>query len=365
MLPWINSTYFQDLVESFTNGILIVNTRGEVYVANMRAANMLGFAQSECVSRTWEELFQGIEDQEEFSLFMRRAVEVDCCNLTLHTRFERSDGTLLYFNITSSPLTEHHKRFGIMILLHDVTHIFQMHQREKAILEERNIVQRQRLKSLDNLSTAIAHQLRNPMMTIGGFANLLLRRSEQDSPNNEMLRGILDASKRLEEIVTAVSGYTDLHISQMEPEQIEDIVHTACDTAALVQKEQNKKLAWEVDVEAASVRGDRTLLLRALQELFTNALESIRNGNGRIRLEGRQKDDIYHLRIHDNGCGIAPEIIPYVRDPFFTTKAVGVGMGLCNADRIIKEHQGTLTIGQGMEGGTSVEIRLPLEFGEE
>lgn len=360
MLPWINSTYFQDLVESFTNGILIVNTRGEAYVANMQAAQILGIAQKECVSRTWEELFQGIENKEEFSQFMRRAVEVDCCNLTLQTRFERTDGTLLYLNISSSPLTEHRKRFGIMILLHDVTHIYQMHQREKAILEERNIIQRQRLESLNNLSTAIAHQLRNPMMTIGGFANLLLRRSDPDSPDNEMLHGILEASKRLEEIVTAVTGYTGLHSTDMQEIRIGDVVHCACEETDTQLREQNRPMQWEKDVEEASVWADRELLKRALQEIFTNSLESISNGDGRIRLEGRRNDDHYNLKVLDNGKGIAPEILPYVRDPFFTTKAVGVGMGLSNAERIIKEHQGTLHIQRGSDRGTEVSIRLPL-----
>jgi PAS domain S-box-containing protein len=360
MLPWINSTYFQDLVESFTSGVLIINTRGEVYVANMLAANILGVPQCECVSRTWEELFQGIEEKDEFSQFMRRAVEMDCCNLTLQIRFERTDGTLLYLNVSSSPLTEHHKRFGIMILLHDVTHIYQMHRREKAILEDRNIAQRQHLESLNNLSTAIAHQIRNPMMAIGGFANLLLRRCTEDSQDRFMLEGIVDAAKRLEQIVTAVGSYTGLHLENSQSQPIEDIVLSAREVASLRLQEEERKLAWEIDLEKASIRGNRELLIQALNELFTNSLESIPNGDGRIRLHGRRLDTGYHLNIFDNGQGIAPDILPYVRDPFFTTKAVGVGMGLCNAERIIKEHQGTLDILSDTQEGTSVEIRLPL-----
>ena len=79
-----------------------------------------------------------------------------------------------------------------------------------------------------------------------------------------------------------------------------------------------------------------------------------------MRVTGAPADTVYRFTIADDGPGFAADILPFVFDPFFTTDPQAVGMGLCIAQRIVHEHGGGLTVGDGPSGGARVEIELPL-----
>ena len=99
-----------------------------------------------------------------------------------------------------------------------------------------------------------------------------------------------------------------------------------------------------IETEGFDVEADPKLFGEALGEILENAVEALHSGEGVIEVSVSAKEDSLLLVIQDNGIGIANEDLPYVFDPFFTTKAVGVGMGLCRARRIIAEHHGDLWI---------------------
>ncbi len=361
MLPLINSSYFQNLVEGFTNGVLIVNSNGEVYVTNTAAAHYLGFEPWDCNGKSWREVLTGIAYKAEFEGFMGDAVNMDRCNLPFYTPYVRPDGQTRYLSLTTSPLTEGHKLFGIMILITDVTSLQLMHQREKAMLTEHNTLQRERYESLHNISQAIAHQIRNPMMTIGGFAGLLMKRNQAcpDSTENEYLDCILSASRRLEEIVNAVSHFTALQLNTPEPVNIREMLEEAC--AWLIDRATSQGIALDCDirVEPAVIMLDQRLFSTALHEILENAIEAMDNGSGRVAMRGSLGISSYHLVFSDNGHGIAKDHLPFVTDPFFTTKAVGVGMGLTNVERVVREHKGTMLITSQQGKGSTVTLEIP------
>ncbi len=361
MLPLINSSYFQNLVEGFTNGVLIVNSNGEVYVANTAAAHTLGCSVEECNGRGWRDLLGGVAYTGEFERFMRDASSTDRCNLPFFTPYTRPDGQIRYLSMTTSPLVEWQKIFGIMILLTDVTSIQHMHQREKAILTENNKLQRERYESLQNISQAIAHQIRNPMMTIGGFAGLLLRRNTRPAGDSEaeFLDGILSASRRLEEIVNAVSQFTALSLKNPQPVDVTGMLDEACAWIATRAEANGTRLVCDVRAEPARLVLDPELFRTALHEILENSLEAMDRGEGRLALRGSLGISSYLFVFSDNGHGIDKEHLPYLTDPFFTTKAVGVGMGLTNVDRIVREHKGALFISSQPGKGSTVSIEIP------
>lgn len=363
MLPLINSSYFQNLVEGFTNGVLIINSNGEVYVTNTAAGHTLGYAVEECNGKNWRELLSGISNTREFQGFMDDAATTDRCNLPFYSPYVRPDGQTRFLSLTTSPLMEWNKIFGIMILITDVTSIHHMHQREKAILTENNLLQRERYEGLQNISQAIAHQIRNPMMTIGGFAGLLLKRNRActDEATGEYLECILSASRRLEEIVNAVSQFTALALGTPEPVDVRELLEESC--AWLLDRARAQGLALDCDVrvEPARLVLDRTLMSTALHEILENSLEAMGGDSGRVAVRGSMGISTYLLVFSDNGAGIAQEHLPYLTDPFFTTKAVGVGMGLTNVERIVREHKGTLFVSSQPGRGSTVSLEIPLD----
>ncbi|MEA2039666.1 MAG: ATP-binding protein [Thermodesulfobacteriota bacterium] len=99
--------------------------------------------------------------------------------------------------------------------------------------------------------------------------------------------------------------------------------------------------------------------MEALNEILLNALESFRDNQGSIDIVVYQDSNGLYITISDNGTGITEREKPYIFDPFFSTKAVGVGMGLCKAHRIIAEHNGEIAVDSHAHDGTTVTIRLP------
>jgi PAS domain S-box-containing protein len=360
MLTLIKQSYFQVFVESISNGVLILNTRGVVYVANGAAANTLGIPKEDCLDRDWHELFEGVQDNEQFEIYMQESRKDDRCILPFHTTYKRPDGTILHLTFTTSLLIEYGKIFGILVLITDVTSIYAMMDREKQILQEINIVQRERLSAMDNLSTAIAHQIRNPMMTIGGFARILLRKLDDDNPMSEYLEGIVEAATRLETIVQSVGEYTKLVPQEAEQVSIEHVFEEAKQSIEELAEERSRSLTWEVDLEPLSIKADSRLLWRALYEILLNSLESVENGPVSVQVEGVVFDGHYRLTIADDGDGISERDMPFIFDPFFTTKPLSVGMGLSRAQKIIQEYKGQISVDSSPGEGAKVVIEMPL-----
>lgn len=358
MLTLIRTAYFQDFVESLVNGVLIFNTSGQVYVANDAAANIIGYSCESLLNMTLQQVFKNLDDTAAMEDMLTKARAKEQRTPSFQTRLKQETGEVRHLNISASLLIEYEKVFGILVLMTDVTHIVQLHEREKEILEERNRLAKERFASLQNLAAAVAHQIRNPVMTIGGFAHLLQKKAREDAGLSEYLDAILASGRRLEDIVQAMSDYNALQVNARQHEV--KAVLADC-TQRLEQSGPGRDLALEVRADDATLHLDKELLCSAVQEIVTNALEAQTARPVHIRIRGIRGETRYSLEILDNGPGLPDQVLPYAKDPFFTTKAVGVGMGLTRAEKIIGDHHGRLTLQNADGGGALAIITLPLQ----
>ena len=122
--------------------------------------------------------------------------------------------------------------------------------------------------------------------------------------------------------------------------------------------QRSKKISWMVRVDPIYGKIDPPLFSLALDEVLLNSLEAFTGNEAFVSVHATEDSGGLHLRIEDKGCGILEKDMPYIFDPFFTTKAVGVGMGLCKAQRIISEHRGRLEVQSTPGKGTEVAIRI-------
>ncbi|NER06896.1 MAG: PAS domain S-box protein, partial [Okeania sp. SIO3C4] len=157
MLTLIRTAYFQDFVESLVNGVLIFNTNGQVYVANDAAADILGCSCDSLLAMDWQQVFQSMDDTAAIEDMLSKARAKEQQTPSFHTRLRQDGGQIRHLNISASLLIEYDKVFGILVLMTDVTHIVELHEREKEILEERNRLAKERFASLQNLAAAVAH----------------------------------------------------------------------------------------------------------------------------------------------------------------------------------------------------------------
>ncbi len=340
-------------------GLLVIDSQGEIVTINRAACEILGYTRDTFRGKGWGEIFFEADKNVEFNQVIIEVILEKQVNLHRDVSYIRPTGETLRLSINTSFLQENDEIVGLVVLLDDVTELHELHEREKAILEEKNRAQRERTESLKKLALAVAHQIRNPVTSIGGFATRLLNKSDKKGGNAVYLRNILSGTKRLEAIVQGVVDYTEIFPASPVKVPISGVLGKA--QARLTEKaiELSKQVNWNVKIEPIEVLIDPELFAQALDEILLNCIEAFTGDHGTVDIIAFRNANGTYIEISGTGTGISEQDMPYIFDPFFTTKAVGVGMGLCKAQRIITEHKGELTVSSSPGKGTKVTVRLP------
>ncbi len=360
MLTFAHSTYFHDLLESFSAGVVICNIRGLVYAANEAACRLLGVSRRELADPAASAaLIARADAPRQLARFLAAAIKHGQKPEPLAIAYAHPDGQLRRYRLSGSLLLENGKIFGILIEITDVTEIYRLHERDRDRLLGVQAAQRQRIEGLVRFSLAVAHQIRNPLMVIGGFTGRLLRGKGEGDPEAEALSMILDGARRLEAVVRAVSDYARREEPAMVPCDLAGLADRAFAEALAATGGAGRLETAGLDGPQGNVPADAAMLTAILTALCANALEAAPQGGARVALVCARQDERVTLTVADNGPGPADDVLPFAFDPFFTTKAVGVGMGLTIARRRAEEMGGALTLERGPAGGGLARLTLP------
>lgn len=359
MLPIATSSYFRNLLDSFSAGVVIVNVRGLVYASNAAASALLGLSPEDLARpEQAAALLARTDAPRVVARFLAAPIKHGRKPDPVTVTYAHPDGSPRHFHLAGSLLLENDKIFGILIEIADVSEIFRLHARDKAMLLRVQAAQRERIASLGQFALAVAHQLRNPLMVIGGFAGRLLRGRTADDPEADFLSGILDSARRLEMVVRAVTAYA-------RPREVRPVTvalpEAVGQAIAQARARTGSNVPARLEGTAPPVRADQALLVEAVSELVANALEATALGDrpeAAVTVRLVREGDTTRIEVADAGPGLAEEAAPFVFDPFFTTKTVGVGMGLPMARRAAEDLGGGLTIGPGPNGGCVAVLRL-------
>lgn len=320
----------RNIIESMPLGVMVIDPKGNITVANKVLANILGHGQEDMLQQGWGQLFIDSERNIEFNQVFIDVIWKETQNLQRTVPYLRPDGGMRTLTMTTSYLTLQGDMEGIVLLIEDVTQRERMRQRERSMMQAMNQLQMERSEGLNKLALSVAHQIRNPMMTIGGFAGLL-RKSQDTSPKNvEYLDIIRDEVQKLEGVVTAVVEYASITSADKQDIKVGDVLHMAL--RKVEERPLMQKTTPDVNIHCpvCSMQGDLQMLARALEELILNALEASRGQKQPfLALRVRQEEKTLHILVEDRGEGIKKDFMPYIFDPFFTTRADKVGMGLC------------------------------------
>jgi PAS domain S-box-containing protein len=355
----IKSVIVENIIESLPVGLAVISPEGDIVAINNILADIFGYPREEFEDKGLALLFWEEAKNRELNQVLLEVIQKEKVNFTQSVYYTKPSGEKLCLAITSSFLRDQGEIVGMVLIIHDQTELFRLIQREKNLLQEQRRIQEQRAESLNKLAFSLAHQIRNPVMTIGGFASLLMKKLA-DHPQSHYFEVIKKESQRLEEIVGAVNEYASLpHISIQDTPLI-DIVNKAQELCLSGTGTKDGDIEWEINVpEDIILRADPNLLAVAIEKIMQNAYEFKLNGKPKIGIEAVLDNSTLVLHISDNSMGIEEENIPYLFDPFYTTKSAGVGMGLWLTKRIVDEHRGTISVSSKPEKGTTVEIKLP------
>jgi signal transduction histidine kinase len=221
-----------------------------------------------------------------------------------------------------------------------------------------------RLASIGTLSASMAHEIKNALVAVKTFVDLLLKENKEAE-----LAGIVSREmRRIDSIVSQMLRFAGPAKPTFAPVRMHELLDR---TLQLVQFQlEGKKISLLRFFRASSdwVRGDNYQLEQAFINLLFNALEAMGpNGTLTVSTEilppdaapGQNKAPLLAVRVNDTGTGIPPENIGKLFDPFFTTKPNGTGLGLSISRRIVQEHGGTLAVESEPNQGTTFTVSLP------
>ena len=236
------------------------------------------------------------------------------------------------------------------------------HQLEEA---QRKMIQVEQLAAVGRMAAKVAHEIRNPLVTIGGFARMIRKNPDDAMKVRSNSYVIVEEVKRLERILSEL-----MDLSRPSPPVLEMFnINRLVDEIALKEKENLQQKGIELQVETDESIGeimiDSDKIRQAILNLIRNAqnaleeVASVPEKELKVFIRTENKGDTVCIHIEDTGTGIPEELQPHIFQPFFTTRSSGTGLGLAIAKRIIDEHHGRLTFTSEYGRGTHFTIRLP------
>lgn len=235
--------------------------------------------------------------------------------------------------------------------------------RVKSLLTLREEQQRkshdERLTALDQMVEGVAHEIRNPVTAIGGFARRLYDRLPDGSPEKHYAEVILNESKRLEQMVKQIVEATIISIPSLRKREINEVIHAALAACQERLTEGQVKVHLVLADDIPPLIMDAGNLRRVIAHLISNAITAM-PGGGTLTITTARRNHYVQIQVADTGVGIPPKILPHIFDPFFTTKSTGPGLGLAMVHKIIKQHGGQISVETEANKGTTFSILLPL-----
>ncbi len=313
-----DSFFLSQLVEELPIGLLFLNLEGEIRLSNHMARNLLGIPT---LQGSYWDYFQ----EETFGVAIRPLLDS-------HVRCEQR--ILLQWKPDCMlELILKKESTGIVLLLQD---------RTESTLMEATLQHNQQLAALGTMAAQLAHEIRNPLGGIEGFASLLQNES-LSTDQHDMVRSILSGCRALNQLVTDVLEYAkplDLHF---EPLDLVTLIREIC------QVSQGQAILHE-EVSTFPLFADRYRLPWALLHLIRNGWEA---SHQPVCLYIREKE----LLIQDHGSGIPESVRPHLFTPFFSTKARGTGLGLTEAEKVVRAHGARLELRETSPNGTLFSVQ--------
>jgi len=232
----------------------------------------------------------------------------------------------------------------------------QLYQLEEA---QDRLVRTERLATVGRLAAHVAHEIRNPLATIGGFTRSMLRSSDDVRKVPRNARIILEEVERLEQILANVMNFSKPANPVLRDRDINEAVEAVCAFHENVFAERNITLHKSLDPACPILRLDPDQIRQVLINLIQNGIDSMPEG-GELTVLTRAQEDRVEVVVADTGQGMSEDVLESLFQPFFTTKVGGTGLGLSVSQKIVHDHGGDIIVRSKPGAGSSFTASLPI-----
>ncbi|MBW2022523.1 MAG: PAS domain S-box protein [Deltaproteobacteria bacterium] len=356
-------TFFQNVIESTVDGIVVVDTKGNVLIFNEGMERLTGYSTKEIMNKGHLSNFYDIETAKENMRKMRSDQygppgKLNPVTMTITTK----DGEKIPVTLSASIITIDGKEVGSVGVFTDMREILQMRKElEQAHLQ---LVQSEKIASVGRMAAGVAHEINNPLSGILIYAELLKEAIKDNHQLTSDVQEIIDQTLRCKKIVAELLEFSRQSIGKTSAFTVEELVTKSLNLLINQASFQDIKVITEFESDIPEMIGDFGQLQQVLTNLFINAADAMQ-GKGTLTIRARfnKDENKFLIEVADTGPGIPEHLRDKIFDIFFTTKPVGkgTGLGLSISQNIMNLHGGNIRVECPPDGGTVFYIELPLE----
>jgi len=232
---------------------------------------------------------------------------------------------------------------------------------EELRITQQQLIRSERSAAIANLVQGVAHEVRNPIMSIGGFAARMKADLEKDNKFQKYLDIILNETTRLEKLVQDVKEIAEMQTAYLQPENMNSLLSNVIEDFSPIISRQSIHLETDIEEGLPTITLDKAQISRALKNIIENSIEAL-STHGTLRFTARAVDSNIRIVVEDSGIGINEDELGSILDPFVTSKTTGAGLGLTMVYQIVMNHQGGIDIKSRGGKGTIVTLDLPLNL---
>lgn len=344
-----NRIYQQSLLENLPDGVIAVNEKGDIIVFNRMAEIITGLSKQDVLEKNYEKVVplpfnKLLNDLLNHNIEIKN-MEVELARNGKHIPLRTSGSKFFSFNGSL---------LGAQLIFSDISQLKTL---------QRHLERNERLASLGILAGGIAHEIRNPLVAMKTFSQLLPEKFQDEEFRTNYLKVVIPEIERINQLVEQLLAFAKPRPPRMEEVEILSIIQATTMLISAQEKFKNIKISLNSNMDTIKIQADPEKMKQALLNILLNSAEAIDNRAGEIMISIKKDTEKIIIEIKDNGTGIKPEIMDKIFDPLFTTKPHGTGLGLTIVNEIIAQHNGRILIESEYGMGTKVFIEIPINSG--
>lgn len=343
--------YTQQLISSMANGLMSIDTKGMIISYNNVALELLDIKESDLANNkdlrdiiSFEKtgIIQTLENNKK--IFDREVV------------YLKKAGDSVPLSWSSTPIESENKRFkGAVILIRDLSEIKELQER---------VHRTEKLAMVGSLSASVAHEIRNPLSSIKGFAQFLGKSFEEGTQQSKYSKMMVKEVDRINGVVNDLLTFARPMSVVPSLTDVESLLNHVVSLVTVDAKEKNVEVQYSCSTDLKSVELDENQITQVLLNLLINALNAV-DEKGDIKLHAGLINSGKNLiiEVEDDGSGVPNKLKKKIFDPFLTTREKGTGLGLAIVKKIVDNHGGTISVASpplNKDRGSIFTINLPI-----
>jgi two-component system, NtrC family, sensor histidine kinase HydH len=338
---------FRDiLISSLPVGLIATDNKGQIILYNKFSQELTGVEEKSALGQSSEVLRNMPELQDAFESSGKQQM----VPLQREVRLIADTGVRYTVQLNRLAIIDKDDSFvGTLLMIQDLSQVKEL---------EEDLRKSERLAVLGKMAAGVAHELRNPLSSIKGLALVLQSKIKGEKKESETATILVQEVERLNRSISELLDYARPQKLQKKEVSLQEFLHKAVSLISIDAQAAGVEMVVDIREELPVIFVDEDKLNQVFLNLFLNAIQAMEHG-GKLTVSVTVADGRVRITVSDTGCGVAPEDIGRVFDPYFTTKPEGTGLGMAMSAKIIEEHGGEITLESQVEQGTSVIVEIP------